>query len=332
MKKFFATLSLLYISIGNPALGCSLCACPCDQIVFGGPIVATPGFTPKQGQLVIGTSWIYQGADTISYASMLNYARRDQHVHNHSAANSLALNALYGITDDLSIGISYPYVFRSNIQTAHDAVYNDGDSIGFGDMSLTARYRFLEHNDWHAALIAGLKLPTGETSERAPDGVKLGIDHQPGTGSLDPIMGLALTKVAAPFTYTASALYRLSTRADQDTAVGDTLLYNLAATYTIDAELGNWLERRFPTQILGHNSRWAAVLELNGVFQEQLEYQGHKEEGHGGNVIYLSPGLSMALDDKLYSNLSLGFPLIEDLSGVQPGAGLRIFLSLNYLL
>ncbi len=331
MKYFLATLVLLALSIDNAARSCSICACPCDQIVFGGPIIATPGFTPKQGQLVIGTNWIYQGADSISATPMLDYARRDIHVHNHSAINSLALNALYGVTNDLSIGISYPYIFRSNIQSSEDGNFsNEGTSIGFGDMSLTARYRFLELNDWHAALIAGLKLPTGQTNERSPDGAKLDIDHQPGTASLDPIMGLAVTKVAASFTYTASTLYRLSTRGAQDTAVGDTVLYNLAATYSIGN--GNWLDRRFPTEILGHSTRWALVMEMNGVFQEQLEYQGIKETGHGGNTIFLSPGLSMALDDKLYSNLSVGFPVIEDLSGIQPGAGMRIFLSINYLL
>lgn len=332
MKYFSATFVFLILFIGNSAKSCSICACPCDQIVFGGPIIATPGFTPKQGQLVLGTSWVYQGADSISQTAMQNYARRHIHVHNHGAMNSLALNALYGITDDLSIGISYPYIFRSNIQSTHDTVSNDGDSIGFGDMTLSARYRFYEANDWHAALIAGLKLPTGQTNERAPDGDKLGIDHQPGTGSLDPLMGLALTKVAAPFTYTASAIYRLSTRGSQDTAVGDTVLYNLAATYSIDPESDHLLDRAFPEEILGHSSRFALVLEMNGVFQEQLEYQGLKEEGHGGNTIFLSPGLSAAFDDTVYANLSLGFPVIDELSGIQAGSGIRLFFSLNYLL
>ncbi len=251
-------------------------------------------------------------------------------MHNQSATNTLSLNALYGVTDDFSIALSYPYVFRSNVQVAEGQVYNEGDSIGFGDLTLSARYRFLEVNDWHAALIAGLKLPTGETSERASDGVRLGADHQPGTGSVDPVMGFAISKITSPVTYSASALYRLSTQGSQDVTVGDTVLYNLAASYLLPRD--SMIAKVLAPEILGHSVNWALVMEINGVFQERLEYAGLKEAGHGGNTIFLSPGVTAGIDDRVFANLSLGFPLIDELSGIQPGTGLRIFFSLNYLL
>lgn len=71
------------------------------------------------------------------------------------------------------------------------------------------------------AAIGGVKLPTGATHRRSPGGERLDTEHQPGTGSWDPIVGLAASKAWGPVSLDCSALWRISTTGAQATELGD---------------------------------------------------------------------------------------------------------------
>jgi hypothetical protein len=57
------------------------------------------------------------------------------------------------------------------------------------------RYRFYgQDTGLQASLLTGIKTPTGETGERDDQGELFEAEFQPGSGSWNPMLGLALSQ------------------------------------------------------------------------------------------------------------------------------------------
>ncbi len=284
-----------------------------------GPIITLTAYTLPQGKAVFGTSLNfidYSGLSTDKFRQLNN---NFEHAHSHANNMNLSLNAAIGLTDDLTISVNLPYNFVFNIYSTDGAgnTVSEGNSIGFGDLTLLAKYRFLnsENDKLQAAAIAGIKMATGETHQQDEFGNRLSSDHQPSTGSWDPIMGFAVTKqLGKDWELDLSTLYRLSTQSFDELIVGDVLNYNFAVSHKL-------------SKLDQGKINLDAVLELNARWQERSEYQSIKDEGHGGTRVFLTPGIRLVYDEKWISSIALGFPIIEDLSGDQATANLQLFFN-----
>ena len=224
---------------------------------------------------------------------------RQEHSHSLDSLLTQSLNISYGITDDLSLIANFPFrAFFGLETTAEGFLINDGSSIGFGDFSFLAKYKFLDRNNFSLAAIAGVKIPSGDTNQKNEFGFLLSPDTQPGSGSWDPIMGLAATKSFKSFDLHSSVLYQLSTPGSQDTIVGDNLSYNLALTKKLSKHV-------------------EFVTELNGLWREKVETNGIKDSNHGGHIIFATPGLRININEHLLNSIYLSLPLIQDINGYQ---------------
>ncbi len=297
------------------------CACGCEVLGnfgVGGPIITMPAYTLPKSKFALNTSLRYQDMNKLT---------------GHDSEMLLTASMAYGLTDDLALSLSYPYRFLYGLNSEDDnSSVDGGNSIGFGDMTLLAKYRFLNEgrlctnwdhktgisNKLQAAILAGIKMPTGQTHERENDGFRFSIDDQPGTGSWDPVMGLALSLPVNNFSFDTSVIYRLSTQGIQQTTVGDIISFNSAVTYNFQSH-----------KVFGQAIKPAAVLEINSIWQEKLEESGVKENESGGLVMFLSPGLRAAINDYSIVNLLIGFPIINDLNGTQPDTGIQLFAGLS---
>ncbi len=334
-NKIILFFILSYLTVINQTA--KACSCGCEVLGnygVGGPIITMPAYTLPKGKVALNTSLRFQNVDQLSGADYARLNLTHTHAHSHDSEMLLTASVAYGLTDDLTISLSYPYRFLNGLKTHEEdnSIINGGNSIGFGDMTLLAKYRFLNgaklcgvrcdktgiSNRLQAALLAGIKMPTGQTNERDMEGFRLGADEQPGTGSWDPIMGLAFSLPINNFSLDTSTIYRLSTQGIQQTTVGDVVSFNSAITYNFQSH-----------QLFGQNIKPAAVLELNGIWQEKVEYQGIKDNGHGGLVMFLSPGLRAAINDYTVANFLIGFPIISDLNGIQPDTGIQLFAGLS---
>ena len=93
-----------------------------------------------------------------------------------------------GLTDRFGLQLKVPYLSASG---------NLGENSGIGDMIFTASYAFVKEQDRNFTAIAGLRLPTGETSPQplertsfGPDFKPLPMPYQPGLGTLDLLLGI----------------------------------------------------------------------------------------------------------------------------------------------
>ncbi len=284
-----------------------------------GPIISMPAYTLAQGSFAIGTSLNFLDFSGFSTSKLQELNSQSKHAHSHGNSMNVALNAAVGITDDLTVSATLPYNFLFNIySTADGSTINEGDSIGFGDLALVAKYKIIKSTkeQLHASVLAGIKMANGQSNERDQFGYKLSSDHQPGTSSWDPIMGFAISKrFKKEWELDLSALYRISNKSSDDLIIGDVANYNIALSHS----LSKLDKGKFNID---------AVLELNSRWQEKMEYLGIKDEGHGGTRVFISPGLRLVYDDKWIASVALGFPIIEDLSGDQANADLQLFVNL----
>lgn len=313
---------LILLSFLFPAKAC-VCGSHYNNLsTAAGPVITIPAHTLEKNRFGFGfgLNFINYGEFSAAKFKYLNH----RNIHAHSIDTAMLLNSsfTYGITDNLNLSLIIPFYFGYGLTSTNlGSTINDGDSIGFGDISLLAKYRFLNSITHHCsiAVLAGIKMPTGDINQKNEFGYLLSTDDQPGTGSWDPLMGLAISKSFGRLNLDSNLLYLLSTKGKYDTTVGDQIFFNFS--------LNRLLEK-----LSTRNLKISAVTEINGQWLEKIEFNGLKDPNHGGLVIYLTPGLKFNYKDKVFTNLYISFPTIQDLNGEQSDINLQLGFNVNFLI
>ncbi|MBV8907581.1 MAG: transporter, partial [Sphingomonas sp.] len=245
----------------------------------GGASVFSPE-TLDEGHWAAGFRVTYTRPEQRSDAELAALAGQHVHAHNTDYNLNASLGVAYGITHHLTVSAELPYVRRDDLRegthahsgsVAVNGVEELGSVAGIGDMNLLAKYRVTEGMGPSFALIAGLKLPTGSTHKKSLDGERLETEHQPGTGSWDPIFGASASAPLGAVTLTASALYQLSTKGAQDTRLGNRLQGGLALSHRFGERAHDHAESQnhhHGDELDEHHERphssWDAFVELAG--------------------------------------------------------------------
>lgn len=279
-----------------------------------GPITTTSASTHHKGKWSLEFITEFQKFDTFSDSRLLEFAEQgEEDVHNVDYLLSTAVGVAYGLSDKLTFHLRIPYSFRNDIREIHHEpgengpeegshdIETLGDAQGLGDISVFGHYRFMKSPYLESAILFGLKMPTGKTSDTDDHGERFETEFQPGSGSWDPMVGLAVTKSAGPLSLDANILYTLVTKGSQDTDLGDTFNYNAAVSY----------------RLMSGKAAWDFILEANGIWKDKEKTAGEQDRNSGGNIIFLSPGVRISLAERLTASLSLGIPVIQGLNGKQ---------------
>ena len=329
----------------------------------GGPIVTIPGTTLQKGASALYLIFEHFSFDELSDAVLEAAAARHEHAHSLATLESPALGYSYGLTDRLMVSVQLPYVVRTGIReashhhhdeaaagsmrwrdTSRDARSGDenetvdrGDTEGIGDLTLFGQYRFYgQDTGLQASLLTGIKTPTGETGERDDQGELFEAEFQPGSGSWDPMLGLALSQAQGRWSVDGNVLYTIATDGTQHTDLGDRFHYNGAVTYRLkggDAEASHEVAMNHSHHGHSHHHDHAlspkglvidAVLELNGEWQAKQNISGETDPNSGGNVVFLSPGVRIA-SNRWSGFVTVGLPIINDLNGLQSEPTYRLF-------
>ena len=329
-RKTIRAGNCLLLSLGaSPALA--------DHPVVGGgvshgsPIVTITANTLQQGTFAGGLQVSYLEPD--SYTDEELIALASQHVHAHSTDyNSLVTASLsYGVTGHFTLSASLPYLHRDDLRAgehshaggmASNTAEELGSVSGIGDASIVGQYQFAHSHEqgWGLALLGGIKLPTGATHRTTDEGERLETEHQPGTGSWDPLLGIAGSKRWGPISLDSNVLYQLSTKGAQDTELGDRISFNAALSYKL---AGSDDHHADGGDDHGHDS-WTLVLEANGEWEGRQTIAGEIEEDSGGTVIYLSPGVRFGSAHGWSAAMSVGVPVWQDIRLSHPDNSFRI--------
>jgi hypothetical protein len=304
-----------------------------------GPIITVPATTLPPGKLAAALRVTYAKPDHLSDAELER--RAGQHIHAHGTNYLLSPSAslAYGVADNLTLALGVPFIRRDDLRegthqhtggVALNGVEDLGSPSGLGDATLLGQYRFAgdEHSAWQAAFLAGVKLPTGATHEHAPSGERLETEHQPGTGSWDPLLGFAVSRRFERVSVDANVLYQFSTSGAQATRLGDRTQYNLAVSYRVGGEHHH--EHEHGGEEHEHAEHHAPtvdlVLELNGEWEGRQKVAGVVEQESGGRVLYLSPGVRLTVSEGWAASLSLGLPVAQRIRLSHPENDYRLVM------
>jgi hypothetical protein len=294
--------------------------------------------------------------DELTDAELESSSELGEDVHSVESIYSTSLGGGFGITDDLTFGFQLPYVSKQNIREAHhedegfdeghgDPVeeHNDdalgheepveqlGDSSGIGDTAFYGQYRFWNNTNQNvnAALLFGIKTPTGRTDARSAEGERFETEHQPGSGSWDFFTGLAVSRSAGRIGFDTNILYTITNEGSQNTSLGDIINYNFALTFSV---------RGKETDQHGHldeeahehsDTVWDFIFELNGDWREKVEKSGNIDNNTGGNIIYLSAATRASWGRGWSTSISVGLPILKDLNGIQSEPKARVLFGIS---
>ena len=337
-------------------------------LLLASALVAAPAFAhhPTAGAVGAGSGINVLSPDTMRdgdwfVGSRLTYARPDQrsdeelatlaghHIHAHNTDFNInaASGFSYGFTDQLTLSAELPYVHRDDMQEGHHAhhgghamndVVERGDAAGIGDLSVLATYNVARSEHAGFALMAGIKVPTGSTHKVDGHGQRFETEHQPGSGSWDPMIGAAGRIKLGAFNFNASVLYQFSTRGAQDTELGDRAIAGVSLSHRF-SPAPNHHEQAADShdhENGGHehaarhgHSSWDAFVELTGEWEGRQKIAGKIEETSGGKSVWMTPGARFNSASGWSIGGGVGLPLWQDIRESHPENEYRVTLSIG---
>jgi hypothetical protein len=340
---FRAPLGVLLACTAAPALADHLGASAYGS--GGGMTVFSPD-TLDGGHWAAGLRLTYTRPEQRSDAERAALASEHIHAHNTDYNLSASLGLAYGVSHHLTISAELPYVRRDHLREGtheHDGgvalngVEQLGSIAGIGDVNLLAKYRLTEGERSGFALIAGIKLPTGSTHRRSPDGERLETEHQPGSGSWDPIFGASASTRAGPVQLTASALYQISTRGAQETRLGNRLQGGIALSHRFGPKPYEHAEthnHHHGDELDEHSdgprhSSWDAFVELAGEWEGRQKVGGEIEQASGGKWAWVAPGVRFNSASGWSAAAGIAIPVWQRIRASHPDNRYRLMLSLG---
>ena len=338
-------LSFTAVLVASMAIGASAASAHhpgIGGIGGAGGIFTIGAGTLDQGQFAFSAFIDYLRLKQLSDPILLANIGKD--VHGLQTVESRALAFAYGVTNDLTVSVRLPWVRRTGIlegvqeDPADPATLRDrGTTSGFGDVTVLGQYRFLNNqvSGTQAAVLFGVKAPTGATNLVDPFGETFEAEFQPGSGSWDGLFGAAFSQRLTPaLSFHANVLAIATGTGTQDTNLGNRFLYNGALAYRLFGETAGEPHSHSPQNAFAHagHSRMAtkapmvaaphvhialdALLEINGEWHDKQRTLGVADPNSGGTTIFISPGLRLTIEN-WSSYVLVGIPVVNDYNGIQ---------------
>jgi hypothetical protein len=270
------------------------------------------------GETLYARGWLFTvGYDLERKRGLLEGDSRVPDPERHEELHQAAVLAThYGLRHDLQLSLVLPYLFVA--ETLESAGGRERlDASGPGDLAAIAKWRFWRWDGPHQALnlaaLAGLKFPTGSDDEKE-GGLRLRPDLQPGSGSWDPLAGLACTYEPYRWRFNGAFSYQKSGENSDGFSFGDRIFAELAA--------GNrfWLEP-YPGPFL----RGDLLLRYRGEGRASRPFTDL-----GGDLLTAGATLAFRPQPALDLQLTVEFPLYQRLFGTQTAEEFRLSLAFGY--
>lgn len=298
MRKIFHSFFLLLavsVLAAAGARACESCSCALSRASGEHALDQKNWFFDATME---GVDWDSRDAQA---AHTLHHQGHDVHNKTHEEFYHFSLGM--DPVEELTLFAELPYVARHSTDVDNHATLGQKQtSEGLGDMKLSAIYRFWRKGNDFLGLVAGVKLPTGATGEKNPQGTRFEPELQPGSGSTDATVGGAFQAERLPFTLHGNALYTFKNEGDQDFRFGDLFSSYLFLDTAISPAPAPW-------------QAWLGV-DVNLQAEGKHEVLGVASDDSGGTTLLLGPSLKIKMNDRvsIFGNILL--PVVQDLGGV----------------
>ena len=260
------------------------------------PINSDIGFTASQGQFIF--------RELLSFSEATGAGKDVDKIVSRTSI-------VYGLTSRQTLMLVVPVVNAELETSGPNGNEVEREAGGLGDIVLFHKFRFFTQDAFsftqRLSLISGIKLPTGDNTRSDKLG-RLPSSVQPGSGSVDFIIGTAYSMETKKIGVHGDLVYKINTN-DNSVRMGNTLRFDAAFVYTL-----------YPSRITHERkARLFGVMELNGTQMEQSRGPDGKNSDSGGVLIFASPGLTYVFPrGDLQLEFSYSIPVVTDFNGNQP--------------
>jgi hypothetical protein len=297
-SALMVSLTLATLVSSNAALACASCGCTLSTDWGSQGVSTKEGFSADLSETYINQNQLIYGKSKPSAAQVQDLFANGQEVETATMTQTTTLALNYN-SDTWGIGVQIPYSHRTHgtngtTDTAayppgsdFGAAYNESTVSGLGDVKVVATYSGLS-GEKTAGIIGGVKFATGNTNANFLNGDPLDAGLQLGTGSTDVILGAYTSGTFSTYGWfvQGTVQHAFSGLVNEESGSyrpGDLYLLNLGIRYA------------------GFGSTVSPMLQLNLVHREYDEGSSVPPDvftaspASGGNLAYLSPGLSVRL-------------------------------------
>ncbi len=321
MRRFihYFLIGVVFLLQVKPVFACDSCGCSLARINSEGKLNQTekPIFFDFSFE-----QQVWHKRD-VQLARELGEEGHDTHDKTTEEFYHFGLGANF--LERFSVFAALPYIVRHDLNVEPldpdpDAVDHLGErrtSQGFGDLGLTGIFKLLKKSNNFIGPLAGIKFPTGVTTNKTPQRDKFQPEMQPGSGSFDPSIGTDFAYQVGRIAVHGNAIYTIRTRGAQDFRFG-----NLFSTYLFVDYLLNPKSKYFQSKV-----------GIDASLQNERKQKNRDGvvADSGGTTMLLGPEFSIRGNDYVSIFGNFLFPAIQNLGGVHQyvqfvwNAGIKIY-------
>lgn len=298
MKKQTQLLLALMVALPSSAVfACASCGCSLSSEWESQGMSGAPGLRIDLRYDYLNQNEVRSGTGKVGTWPM---AGHEQEVFTEN--KYLTAGVDYSWSPDWGVNFQIPYIDRSHLTNLDGTGTGTSHTQSLGDVKVIGRY--LGVSDAHNLGIQfGVKLPTGSYTESFSGGDAAGtpLDRglQPGTGTTDLIIGaFNFGSLSQNWDYFVQATAQLPTNSRDDYKPGNSTNLNVGFKY-----LG--LEKVVPE------------IQVNARVSGKDSGANATPDDSGGTTIYLSPGVTFPLTEKMKVYGFFQVPVYQNLNGYQ---------------
>lgn len=313
MKTFILIAALWPVASAQASCGGAFCTLSTDWDVQG--MGGKPGL-----RLDLRAEFIDQ--DQLRHGSHKTQPLGE--VDEHDEVRTLNRNLLatldWNINPQWGLTLKVPMVDR-----AHKHIHNEDDGAGgvepelekwnfsgIGDVQALARYSFYQDKMSNAGIRFGLKLPTGSISKKNSAGEEAERTLQPGTGSVDSLLGAYYNHRMGNMAWFVQGLWQQTVHERDDFKPGRKLGVDTGLNYSATPDLN-------------------LLLQLNLQHKSRDSGSNAEPADSGGRSVNVSPGFSYRItsDTQIYGFLQK--PIYQYVNGRQLTADWSVAFGISTL-
>ncbi|HEY7987560.1 MAG TPA: hypothetical protein VIE17_11705, partial [Methylophilaceae bacterium] len=301
----FVSASLLALTLFTPLVSnaCSSCGCTLNSDWSAQGVSAGEGLHFDIRADYFKQNQMRHGTDSVSRTSV----PAGTEVQENTINRNLSLAVDYSFNADWAVNVMLPVYSRTHSTFGDGSsgfAYPDPNALqtsssqGIGDIKVTTRYSGFSA-DHSFGIIAGLKLPTGETKDTFSDGSELDRGLQLGSGTTDLLIGgYHFGTINRDWDYFSQAVLQLPLDSHDDFRPGDGLNVTAGVRYM---SFDNFIPQ----------------LQVNARMEKRESGGQADVENSGATLVYLSPGVTVPISKQVLLYGFLQIPIFQRVNGYQ---------------
>ena len=307
------TLALAALASGSDAFACAACGDTLSTDWRSQGVSSTPGFYVDLSYSALNQNQQRYGNGKASGALINNLLAAGQEVEAYTRTQTITSSLNY-MSDNVGVSVQIPFVSRTHGTYGTTAPLGSSYAVssdsGIGDVRVIGRYTGLSDNKT-SGIIAGVKLPTGNTGATFSDGVTaLDSGLQIGTGSTDIIFGGYATGVISDYGWFAQGVVQHAV--ETKLALG-ALTYRPGDAYTLNfgirhAEFGAKITPMLQLNIIKRQADTGTSVPTDALSGVPIS---------GGTLAYLAPGATIRVGDGMSVYGFVQLPIYQSVNSLQ---------------